>query len=160
MYVKLLVDSAAFASSLCRYTRICFLPRGFECYLDLLLALTPGLLCFHCSCMLLGLLFLLRVIHATVYLSRLMHRMDNGYCTHAVQEGHVRLVARVDVNGFATGGLQVFVNGGFGSVCAQEFRDRDARVACPSSALHQDEQCIPSSKFSLMAALPSSDSHM
>ena len=49
---------------------------------------------------------------------------------HAGQEGDVRLVARVDVNGFATGGVQVFRNGGFGAVCDQEFGDEGAAVAC------------------------------
>ena len=36
----------------------------------------------------------------------------------------------MDVNGFATGGVQVFRNGGFGAVCAQDFGNRDAMVAC------------------------------
>ena len=36
----------------------------------------------------------------------------------------------MDVNGFATGRLQVFQNGGFGGVCDQEFGDAGATVAC------------------------------
>lgn len=36
----------------------------------------------------------------------------------------------MDVNGFATGAVQVFRSGGFGAVCAQDFGNRDARVAC------------------------------
>lgn len=42
----------------------------------------------------------------------------------------VRLVNRVDVNGFATGTLQVFCEGAWGAVCSSNFDDRDARVAC------------------------------
>lgn len=42
----------------------------------------------------------------------------------------VRLVDRVDVNGFATGTLQVFCEGAWGAVCSSNFDDRDAQVAC------------------------------
>ena len=46
------------------------------------------------------------------------------------EEGAVRLVSRVDVNGFATGALQVFSEGAWGAVCTTNFDDRDAVVAC------------------------------
>lgn len=36
----------------------------------------------------------------------------------------------MDVNGFATGALQVFLNGAFGAVCAPSFDSTDAGVAC------------------------------
>ena len=42
----------------------------------------------------------------------------------------MRLVSRVDVNGFATGALQVFCEGAWGAVCTSNFDDRDALVAC------------------------------
>ena len=45
-------------------------------------------------------------------------------------EGMVRLVDRVDVNGFATGTLQVFYEGAWGAVCTTNFDNRNARVAC------------------------------
>lgn len=64
-------------------------------------------------------------------------RVSQFYLNHqkkyhmgVAQEGDLRLVGRVDVNGFATGGVQVFRSGGFGAVCAQDFGNRDARVAC------------------------------
>lgn len=50
-------------------------------------------------------------------------------CRCAVRNGDVRLVARVDVNGFATGGLEVFLNGGFGSVCPEDIGVAEATVA-------------------------------
>eukprot|EP00892_Ulva_mutabilis_P004913 jgi/Ulvmu1/2794/UM141_0001.1 len=46
------------------------------------------------------------------------------------EEGELRLVGRVDVNGFATGGVQVFLNGAFGAVCTQNFGAPEARIAC------------------------------
>ena len=46
------------------------------------------------------------------------------------EEGDVRLVDRVDINGFATGALQVFVDGEFGAVCNTLFGPLDAGVAC------------------------------
>lgn len=46
------------------------------------------------------------------------------------EEGDLRLAGRVDINGFATGALQVFIDGGFGGVCINNFGARDADVAC------------------------------
>ena len=48
----------------------------------------------------------------------------------AGEEGAARLVSRVDVNGFATGALQVFCEGAWGAVCTSNFEDPDAAVAC------------------------------
>lgn len=45
-------------------------------------------------------------------------------------EGDLRLVDRVDINGFATGALQVFVDGAFGAVCSSRFSHEEAGVAC------------------------------
>ena len=45
-------------------------------------------------------------------------------------EGDLRLVDRVDINGFATGALQVFVDGSFGAVCSSRFSHEEAEVAC------------------------------
>ena len=45
-------------------------------------------------------------------------------------EGDLRLVGRVDVNGFATGALQLYHDGGFAAVCATDFGTPDAAVAC------------------------------
>lgn len=42
----------------------------------------------------------------------------------------MRLVDREDINGFATGALQVFLRGQWGAVCNALFDDRDAEVAC------------------------------
>ena len=56
--------------------------------------------------------------------------LQSGVHAYAAQEGDARLVARVEVNGFVTGGVQVFRNGGFGAVCDQEFGDEEATVAC------------------------------
>ena len=42
----------------------------------------------------------------------------------------MRLVSRVDVNGFASGALQVLCKGAWGAVCTSNFDDRDALVAC------------------------------
>ena len=46
------------------------------------------------------------------------------------EEGALRLVSRVDVNGFATGAVQVFMDGAWGAVCTAGFDDVDAAVAC------------------------------
>ena len=46
------------------------------------------------------------------------------------EEGDLRIVNRVDVNGFVTGALQVFLNGAFGAVCSKAFDAVDADVAC------------------------------
>eukprot|EP00892_Ulva_mutabilis_P005573 jgi/Ulvmu1/3388/UM016_0004.1 len=46
------------------------------------------------------------------------------------EEGDLRLVSRVDINGFATGALQVFHNGAFGAVCDNQFGPAEADVAC------------------------------
>ena len=46
------------------------------------------------------------------------------------EEGDLRLVDRVDINGFATGALQVFIDGEFGGVCNTLFGPPDAEVAC------------------------------
>ena len=36
----------------------------------------------------------------------------------------------MDINGFATGALHVFLDGAFGGVCINNFGPRDADVAC------------------------------
>eukprot|EP00892_Ulva_mutabilis_P007290 jgi/Ulvmu1/4933/UM204_0005.1 len=46
------------------------------------------------------------------------------------EEGGARLVSRVDVNGYATGFVQVFCDGAWGGVCTSNFDDLDAAVAC------------------------------
>ena len=48
----------------------------------------------------------------------------------AAEEGDLRIISRVDINGFATGALQVFHNGAFGAVCNNQFSAVDADVAC------------------------------
>eukprot|EP00892_Ulva_mutabilis_P005895 jgi/Ulvmu1/3678/UM017_0093.1 len=45
-------------------------------------------------------------------------------------EGELRLVSREDINGYATGAVQVFLGGQWGAVCSARFDDRDAAVAC------------------------------
>ena len=40
------------------------------------------------------------------------------------------MAGRVNVNGFAFGGLQIFCKGAWGTVCTSNFDDRDALVAC------------------------------
>ena len=52
---------------------------------------------------------------------------DRAVCA---EEGDLRLINREDVNGFATGSLQVFLNGGWGAVCNNKFSSIDADVAC------------------------------
>lgn len=46
------------------------------------------------------------------------------------EEGDVRVVDEVAVNGFVTGALQVFQGGRYGAVCSTGFDDADAAVAC------------------------------
>lgn len=48
----------------------------------------------------------------------------------AAEEGDLRLVGQVDINGFSTGALQVFRNGAYGAVCIEGFDAVDAGVAC------------------------------
>eukprot|EP00892_Ulva_mutabilis_P007292 jgi/Ulvmu1/4935/UM204_0007.1 len=48
----------------------------------------------------------------------------------AAVEGAVRLVSRIDVNGYATGFVQVFCEDAWGAVCTSNFDDVDAAVAC------------------------------
>lgn len=45
-------------------------------------------------------------------------------------EGELRIVDRLEVNGFVTGALQVFLDGEFGAVCSKGFDSIDADVAC------------------------------
>ena len=54
----------------------------------------------------------------------------SSYTPGAGEEGAARLVSRVDVNGFATGAVQVFCEGAWGTVCNSRFGERDAAVAC------------------------------
>lgn len=58
--------------------------------------------------------------------------MNSGWkLTHIVlAEGNLRLAGRVDINGFATGALQIFHDGAFGAVCRSSFDAPDAEVAC------------------------------
>lgn len=56
-----------------------------------------------------------------------MH-VSTSFCF--AEEGDLRLVDRVDVNGFATGALQIFLDGAFGAVCGAVFGPADADVAC------------------------------
>ena len=51
-------------------------------------------------------------------------------CLLCAEEGELRLVGRVDVNGFSTGAVQVFHNGAFGAVCIEGFDAAAADVAC------------------------------
>lgn len=48
----------------------------------------------------------------------------------AGEEGALRLVNRLDVNGYATGTLQLFFEGEWGAVCSSSFDAQDAQVAC------------------------------
>lgn len=45
-------------------------------------------------------------------------------------EGDLRIVDRVEVNGYVTGALQVFIGGAYGAVCTVAFDPVDADVAC------------------------------
>lgn len=42
----------------------------------------------------------------------------------------MRLVGRLDINGYATGALQVFHGREWGAVCSNTFENTDADVAC------------------------------
>lgn len=57
-----------------------------------------------------------------------MHTWRRRNCF--TEEGDLRLVDRVDINGFATGALQVFLDGAFGAVCGVSFGPKEADVAC------------------------------
>lgn len=46
------------------------------------------------------------------------------------EEGDLRLAGQVEINGFVTGALQVFIGGAFGAVCFTTFDSTDADVAC------------------------------
>ena len=48
----------------------------------------------------------------------------------AGEEGALRLVGVLEVNGFVTGTLQVLCDGAWGAVCRAFFDDADAAVAC------------------------------
>eukprot|EP00892_Ulva_mutabilis_P004970 jgi/Ulvmu1/2845/UM144_0010.1 len=48
----------------------------------------------------------------------------------SMQEGALKLADRVNINGFVTGSLQVFLGGAFGAVCSNRFDPVDAAVAC------------------------------
>eukprot|EP00892_Ulva_mutabilis_P004962 jgi/Ulvmu1/2838/UM144_0002.1 len=48
----------------------------------------------------------------------------------SAEEGDLRIVGQVEVNGYITGALQVFLNGAFGAVCTTGFDPLDANVAC------------------------------
>lgn len=48
----------------------------------------------------------------------------------AETEGALRLMGRVDVNGFATGALQMFLGCAWGAVCTASFGHTDTLVAC------------------------------
>jgi hypothetical protein len=46
------------------------------------------------------------------------------------EEGDLRLVDRMDVNGWATGAVQAYINGEWGAVCSTSWDDNEANVAC------------------------------
>ena len=48
----------------------------------------------------------------------------------AGEEGSVRLVNVIEVNGFVTGALQILCDGVCGAVCRSYFDNADAQVAC------------------------------
>eukprot|EP00892_Ulva_mutabilis_P005583 jgi/Ulvmu1/3397/UM016_0013.1 len=50
--------------------------------------------------------------------------------TFGEEEGDLRLASRVDINGFVTGALQVFLHGAWGAVCEHDFGNAEAAVAC------------------------------
>ena len=54
----------------------------------------------------------------------------NNLRRSAGEEGDVRLVGTVEVNGYVTGALQVFCDGQWGAVCNSNFNNSDALVAC------------------------------
>ena len=51
---------------------------------------------------------------------------NNLWCA----DGDLRIVDRVERNGFVTGAVQVFIDGAFGAVCTSSFDPVDADVAC------------------------------
>lgn len=64
-------------------------------------------------------------------------------------EGALRLVDRIDVNGFATGSVQIFRSGEWGAVCNAFFGVADAAVACRQlgfqggTSFHHDLEVYP-----------------
>ena len=81
----------------------------------------------------------------------------------AGEEGAARLVSRVDVNGFATGALQVFCEGAWGAVCTSNFDSVDATVACRqlgfTGGLRQPQEpifrrSIPDPVWSVLGCVP------
>lgn len=56
--------------------------------------------------------------------------ISSEWCSATAEEGSLRLVGRVDINGFATGAVQVFHDGAFGAVCVEGFDAAAADVAC------------------------------
>lgn len=65
--------------------------------------------------------------------ARLLRRLTSLKWTSAGEdppEGAVRMVNRLDINGYATGTLQIFLEGDWGAVCSSGFDDQDAQVAC------------------------------
>lgn len=59
------------------------------------------------------------------------------------EEGDVRLVAEVAVNGFATGAVQLFRGGRYGAVCAAGFSAADAAVVCRQLGLQGPAFVLP-----------------
>ena len=55
---------------------------------------------------------------------------DTCHEYRCAEEGDLRLLDQVEVNGYVTGALQVFRDGDFGTVCTAGFRDAEAQVAC------------------------------
>ena len=83
--------------------------------------------------------------------------------TGAGEEGAARLVSWVDVNGFATGALQVFCEGAWGAVCSSNFDSIDATVACRQlgfgGGLRQPQEpifrrSIPDPVWSVLGCVP------
>eukprot|EP00892_Ulva_mutabilis_P011614 jgi/Ulvmu1/8825/UM049_0005.1 len=71
------------------------------------------------------------------------------------EEGAARLVSRVDVNGYATGALQVFCEGAWGAVCSAGFDDVDAAVACRQLGfIGGVRQPVPSLRFGPRLTIP------
>jgi hypothetical protein len=55
---------------------------------------------------------------------------SHGCGASRIGEGALRLVDTVDVYGFTTGVVQVYIDGAWGTVCNQGFEQADAQVAC------------------------------
>ena len=51
-------------------------------------------------------------------------------CVIFIGEWDLRLADRLDINGYATGAVQVFHNGAWGAVCSNTFDASAAQVAC------------------------------